>query len=415
MSDPYLRSELQEQVSEDYVRNGVFPPAISIIHKDSALMWQASDDLAKSMLRCGLVAKLTAIAPTLNGSSRYLTLKRIAVWQARHNRATEAQKTAASITDEDVRTDAQLGIIMADSLKSGTTDSEVRLRKLLSSASHSSVSTADLVFQDLALVYAMRGNLNDALAQLSKVSAREKVFSTYYVIEATAEKVRESDASSIGKQVVSMVQPYLVDPDQAYQLSLLAGALADIGSFDAGIRLANSITNEQRKEEALVIISVHLIEANNSERATQVMHTLPPVPPSKSMLEAARQMAWIRFAMAQSNAGNGTAALQALNFVNDPRLESLLRVERGYALATTGRFADAEAAAAQLKESFPNNTRGRALRLIAAVYAHNRGRAEAVQWAATLKSASDRVNAYLGIADGLLGKPAEDIPPYFED
>ena len=196
---------------------------------------------------------------------------------------------------------------------------------------------------------------------------------------------------------------------------MLATAQAKLGMFDDAIDLANSIPDEQRKDEALVMIAVRLITVKNDSRANTLLESLPKVPEGKADLEGAREMAWVRIAMAQANAGDGEVALKTLETVRDPRMEGLVKWQRAYAQARAGRFTEARALAAQIPPQFPRNERGQALRLVAAVNAHQKGVSDAVSWASQLATPQDRTSAYLGIADGLLAEPTQEIPPYFQD
>ena len=185
--------------------------------------------------------------------------------------------------------------------------------------------------------------------------------------------------------------------------------------FDDAVELAKSLPDEQRRDEAFVMIAVRLIAAKNESRASALMETLPKVPTGKPHLEAEREMAWVRIAMAEANGGNGEGALKTLETVRDPRIEALIKWQKAYAQARVGRFAEARALATQIPPQFPSDERGRALRLVAAVNTHQKGASDALSWASQLTTPQDRTSAYLGIADGLLRDPAQEIPPYFQD
>ena len=213
------------------------------------------------------------------------------------------------------------------------------------------------------------------------------------------------------------MSPFLKDPNQAYPISLVATALGRIGAFDDSITLANSIPDEQRKDEALVMIAVSLTSAKQAANASVLLASLPKVRAGDAELEANREMAFVRIAIAQANAGDGDRALKTLEAVRDPRLDDLSKDQRAYAQAVSGRFAEARALAGQVPQQTVRDAtiRGQAFRLIAAVSAHQKGATETLSWVGQLTTPQDRTNALLGIADGLLGAPNQEIPPYFED
>ena len=230
-----------------------------------------------------------------------------------------------------------------------------------------------------------------------------------------ADKKGSPNIELFSKEASRIARRSLKDSNQAYPLSLLAAAQAKLGTFDDAIDLANSIADPQRKNAALVMIAVHLITARNESRANAVLELLPKVPEGKIDLEAEREMAWVRIAIAQTNAGDGENALKTLEAVSDPRMGGLAKWQRAYAQARMGRLNEARALAEQIPAQFPRDERGQAFRLVAAVDAHQNGASDVMGWASHLTTAQDRTSAFLGIADGLLAEPTQEIPPYFED
>jgi hypothetical protein len=411
-SDEYVRSELLHEVAKGYARNGDFEPALQVIRVDSRLMWQAADGLARNMLRCGQASEVKVVALTLEGRSRSLMLQWLAEWQARHDDPTGSEETLAQIKDNDIRREAQFNIVTSKAVRGDAKTAEVEYRTL--GASPGAQSTDDLVAQDMALVHAMKGEIDGAIASLDKIKSGEKIYALYGVLQVLAEKKDAAGTDDLSKGVLRIVHPFLKDPNQAYPLSLVATAQAKLGMFDDAVDLAKSIPDEQRRDEALVMIAVRLI-AKNESRASALMETLPKVPAGNPVLEGEREMAWVRIAMAEANAGNGEGALKTLETVRDPRLEALIKWQKAYAQARVGRFVEARALAAQIPAQFPSDERGRALRLVAAVNTHQKGASDALSWASQLTTPQDRTSAYLGIADGLLGNPVQEIPPYFQD
>ena len=342
-------------------------------------------------------------------------LQWLAEWQSKHDDATGSQETLALIKDADIRREAQFNIVTSRAVKGDPKTAEAEYRKLLEESPGGPQSVDDLVAQDMALVYALKGNIGAALASLDKMKSGEKVYALYTVAQFLAEKKDSLGADLLSKGALRIAHPFLKDPSQAYPLSLLASAQAKLGMFDDAIDLANSIPDEQRKDEALVMIAVRLIAAKNESRANAVLESLPKVPEGKADLEAEREMAWVRIAMAQANAGDGEGALKTLETLRDPRMDGLAKWQRAYAQARAGRFAEARALAAQIPPQFPRDERGQAFRLVAAVNAHQKGASNAIGWAGQLTTPQDRTSAYLGIADGLLADPTQEIPPYFQD
>jgi tetratricopeptide (TPR) repeat protein len=415
IDDKYVRSESLHEVAKGYARNGDFEPALQVIRVDSRLMWEAADNLARNMLRCGEVSEVKAAAPTLDGRSRSLMLQWLAEWQAKHDDANGSQESLAQIKDGDIRREAQFNIVTARAIKGDAKTADAEYRKLLNASPSGTQSNDDLVSQDMALVYVMKGDINAAIVSLDKMKSGEKIYALYSVTQILAEKKDKAGADLLSKEALRITRPFLKDTNQAYPISLLATAQAKLGMFDDAIDLANSIPDEQRKDEALVMIAVHLIAVKNESRANAVLESLPKVPQGKADLEAEREMAWVRIAMAQANAGDGEDALKTLEKARDPRMDSLVKWQRAYAQARVGKFVEAQALAAQIPEQFPRDERGRAFRLVAAVNAHQKGESAATSWAAQLATPQDRTSAYLGIADGLLDDPTQEIPPYFQD
>lgn len=162
------------------------------------------------------------------------------------------------------------------------------------------------------------------------------------------------------------------------------------------------------------MIAVHLTSAGLSTKANDVIRELSPEPDKDK--EATREGGLLRFAIAQANARDGAAALQTLESVRDPRLAPTQQWQRSYALAISGNFAQATAIATQISlQDSPSETRWSAIRLVASVMSHSKGTTEATAWANTLPNPADRLSAFVGIADGLLAAPVEEVPPYFQD
>ncbi|MFI5089283.1 MAG: tetratricopeptide repeat protein [Terriglobales bacterium] len=414
-SDQYVRSQLLHEVAKGYARDGDFEPALQVIRVDSPLMWQAADVLARNMLRCGLAPEVKALAPTLEGRSRSLVLQWLAEWQSKHDDPAGARETLSKIKDNDIRREAEFNIISFKALNGDAKTAEGEYRKLLQTSPPGLESTDDLVLQDMAVLYVMKGDVDAALESLDKMKGRGKVYALYTAVQVCGERKDKQGLVLLSKRTSKIAHQFLKDPDQAYPLSLLASAQAKVGMFDDAIELAKSIPDEQRKNEALVMIATHLIEAKDESRAKTLLDSLSKVPEDKGDHEAEREMAWVRIAMAQANVGKGEEALKSLDAVRDPRMQNLARWQRSYALAVAGRFAEARALAAQIPAQFPRDERGQVFRLIAAVNAHQKGGSEAMKWAGQLATPEDRTSAYLGIADGLLGEPTQAIPPYFQD
>lgn len=415
ISDQYVRTELLHEVAKGYARNGDFGPALDVIHVDSALMWQAADDLAKNMLRCGQPSEVKGAALTLQGRSRPLMFQWLAEWEAKHNNQAESDAALGEIKDNDIRRDAEFNIIVSRTRVKDAPSAEIAFRKLLTTSPNGQESRDDLVSQDMAIVYVMNGDISGAIEKLDQIKGAEKVYALYVVTQVLAERKEKSDIGSFSKAVLRMTHPYLQDPNEAYPLSLIATALANLGTFDDAVMLANSIADEQRKTEALVMIAVRLVAAKDSIKANELLDSLPKVLDGKADLEVAREMAWVRVAIAEANAGDGDAALSTLEAVRDPRLNGLLKWQRAYALAQAGKFGGAEAMAVGIPQQNPSDERGHAFRLVASVLAHVKGASTAMSWAGKLTVLQDRTSAYLGIADGLLAEPNEEIPPYFQD
>lgn len=102
IDDQYVRVELLHEIAKEYARNGDFLPALEIIRVDSALMWQAADDLARNMLRCGQASEVMPIALTLQGRSRSLMLQWLAEWEAKHDDQVGSDAALAEIKDVDI-------------------------------------------------------------------------------------------------------------------------------------------------------------------------------------------------------------------------------------------------------------------------------------------------------------------------
>lgn len=416
ITDPHQREELLEDVARTYARNDDFDSAIAIIRTDSALMWQASDDLAHLMLRCNQIDQLKTVAPTLDGRSKSLTLEWLAEWQAKHDDPTASQETLASISDRDIRGDAEAHIALARALTQDPKMAEASLRQFAASASASTLSADDLVSRDMALIDVMKNDLPSAAAELKKLSDRDKVYWMYVVSQGVAEEKVASGTNAFAAQELSMALQFLHDDAQTYPLSLLAGSMAQSGGYDSALRLANALPDAQRREEALVIIAVHLITAGKSERAKEVIEQLPPVPKDNQDLEATREGGLARIAIAQANAGSGADALKTLQAIRDPRLDPMAKWQRSYALAVSGNFGEATATACQIPlQNRPIEVRWQAIRLVASVIAHDKGAADASVWANKLPDPRDRLSAFVGTAEGLLGPPIEEVPPYYQD
>jgi hypothetical protein len=413
--DTYVRSELLHEVAKGYAANGDFDSAVQVIRVDSRLMWHASDDLARDMLRCGESAQVKAIAPTLQGRSKSLMLQWLAEWDAKHEDPTGSQAALSQIEDADIRNEAQFNIITRRAVEGDAKVAEVEYRRIVDAADSGQVSADDLVAGDMAVLYVMKGDVDSASASINKMKSGEKVFSLYTAIQIMAEKKDKAGADRLSKAALRIAHPFLKDPDQAYPISLLATALAKLGMFDDAIELANAIPDTQRRDEALVMIATYLIADKQESRARTLMDSLSKLPDSNGALDGERQMAWVRFAMAQANAGDGEGALKTLEVARDPRMDSLSKWQRAYAEARAGRSAQGRDLALQIASEFPRDERGRALRLVAAVNAHEKGASDVMSWASQLSAPEDRVSAYLGVADGLLGNPTQEIPPYFQD
>jgi len=415
ISDEYIRSELLHEVAKAYARNGDFELASQVIRTDSALMWQAADELAKNMLRCDQAAEVKVLAATMDRRSKWLMLQWLAEWQAKHDDSTGSQQTLLQIEDEDIRREAKFNIITSRAIKGDAKAAEAEYRKLAAEAPNPTQGADDIAIQDLAVVYVMKGDVGAAITNLGKMKSAEKVYALYSAAQILAEKKERPGASELSAAALRIARPFLGNPDQAYPLSLLASALGKLGQFEDAIGLANSIPDQQRKNEALVMIATRLIAAGNDSRAMTLMDSLSKVPPGNAELEGEREMAWVRIAMAQANAGKGDDALKTLQKVRDPRMDSLVKWQRSYAQARAGKFAEARALAIQIHSDFPGDERGRALRLVAAVNAYDKTLSDVTDWAEHLATPADRTSAYLGVADGLLGEPNQEIPPYFQD
>jgi len=415
ISDEYVRTELLHEVAKGYADNGDFEPALQVIRVDSKLMWQAADDLAKNMLRCGQASEVKAAAPTLEGRSRSLMLQWLAEWQAKHDDPAGSQETFVQSKDDDIRRDAQFKFITSRAVKGDVKTAESEYRNLLATSPSGLQNPDDLLAQDMAIIYILKGDVRAAIASLDSMKSAEKLYALYAVGQLLAEKKDKPGADLLSNEALRRVHRYLEDPNQAYPLSLLATVQAKLGMFDDAVDLAKSIPDEQRRDEALVMIAVHLITAKNDSRANTLLESLPKVPEGNADCEGVREMAWVRVAMAQANAGDGEGALKTLDAVRDPRMEDFAKWQRAYAQARAGRFTEARVLASHIPQQFPKDARGQAFRLVAAVNSHQKGVSEPTSWASQLATPEDRTSAYLGIADGLLKEPTEEIPPYFED
>jgi tetratricopeptide (TPR) repeat protein len=414
IKNEYGRPDLLQEVAKAYAQDGDFDDAIAVIRVDSKFMWQAADVLGRNMLRCGQSTAVKTAAHSFEGRTRSLMLQWLAERQAKHDDP-GAGETLGLIKDADIRQDAQFNIILIKGRNESPAAAEDRIRKFLESVPSSTTSREDLLSQDMALLYAMRDEPEAAIASLTKIDGRERVYSLYAVLGAVAGEKDSKESEQLSKGALELVHPFLKDPDRAYDLSLVAFAQARAGRFDDAITLAQAIPDEQRRNEALVMIATCLIEAKDETRATTILQSLSSVPPGNQDLEVQRAMAWVRIAMAQANAGHGEAALASLDKIHDKRFDDAVNLQRAYALARTGKLTDAAALATQIPQRFPDDLRGRALRLVAAVNAHQNGAPAVIGWAKQLTSSEDRTSACLGIADGLLGEPNQEIPPYFQD
>ena len=163
-------------------------------------MWQAADDLARNMLRCGQSSEVKAIAPTLAGRSKSLMLQWLAEWQAGHSDSSGSEETLLQIKDDDIRRDAEFNIITARAVKGEPKTAEAAYRKLLEGSRAGQVSVDDLVAQDMSVIYAMKGDADLAMGSLEKMKTPEKVYAVYSLIPVLIEKQDKESAKSVSQR-----------------------------------------------------------------------------------------------------------------------------------------------------------------------------------------------------------------------
>lgn len=416
ISNKYLRDQELQEVAKVYAHNADFAPALEIIQTDSAYMWQAADDLTKYMLRCAKSSEVKAIAPTLQGLSPSHMLQRLAEWQATHDDPVGAQATVAQIKDANVGLEAQVNIVMSAAIAGHSKNPEAELRKALEGRPAGLSSTDDIVQRDMAIVLIAEGKIEAAVERLNKIE-RDKVYAFYMGAQVLAARKNKYGALLLAPHALKVAKPFLKDSDKAYPISLLATALGAAGAFDEALELANAISDQQRRDEALVMISTELINVGEEPRAMAALESLRKLPDNAGEeARAQRDFAFVKIAIAEANAGHAQEALIRLGAIHDPRFNDVVTMERAYAHAQAGDMGKALSLAAEMPPpEFPKDLRVHTFRLIAAVDAYKNGTSSAMKWAAQLNKPEDRMPAYLGIADGLLEKPSEDIPPYFED
>jgi tetratricopeptide (TPR) repeat protein len=415
IKEDYHRSTLLEEVAKGYAADGDFDSALEVIRTDSAFMWQATDELGGKMLSCGQVAKVKEVAPTLDGRSRSFMFEWLAEWGVRHDDSATSEYALSEIKDSDIRTATLVNIFIIRAKNGDVKTAAAEYEQALEGSSGPLTDPKDALAENMALAYALKGDVADAIATLKGMKSVEKIYALYAIADILAEKHEAANSEAFSMAALEMSRPFLEDTNQAYPISLLASALGKLGSFETAIKLANSISDEQRKSEATTMIAVHLIESGDERRAQELMATLPPMLEGQADAEAAREMGWVRIAMAESNAGHGDLALQTLGKIRDPRIDGLVQWQTAYAEACAGRLKEARATTERIPATFPPGERGEALRLVAAVDAHENGAPDVTKWVESLSTSDDRADGYLGVADGLLKKPEQEIPPYTQD
>ena len=135
-------------------------------------------------------------------------LQWLAEWQARHNDPAGSQITLAQIKDTDIRREAQFNIITSSAVKGDVKTAESEYRKLLPASPGGLQSADDLVAQDMAIVYAMKGDVHAAMASLDNMKSAEKVYALYGVAQLLAEKKDKLGADLMSKEALRIAHPF---------------------------------------------------------------------------------------------------------------------------------------------------------------------------------------------------------------
>ncbi len=208
---------------------------------------------------------------------------------------------------------------------------------------------------------------------------------------------------------------------------LMSYMQAKLGMISEALQTARAITggprhqpeDEDAQANALTTIAILQAERHDTNAASKTVaeigtHLRKP----SDMTGFLRQEALERVAHAESNAGDPGAAIETLKGI--PSTVSVLKdgilCETVYAWAKAGEFSKALATAQQMHKgmvSLVPGERGEALRTLAAIQAHKGEAESAAQWAASLPDPFGRSAAFLGVAEGLLGKSALETQEFF--
>lgn len=409
----FTGKQLLEQIAIVRARTGDFEGAVQIVQGIYPMGGAALKEIGHGMAAAGRAAEAKALAKNLPGGEGDTLRAMVAEAEAQAGSIDAALMTAKTIGASEVKRYAMQSIA-AEQVKRGHLVAAREIFRAWPEPQPGPPATPALLADRVTAAIAEAQTSNDVQAALKTASSirdMDQEIDTYFDIA-----FHPASTGDIAHAEVALVQlQNVLGPHRAsYPMVYL---LAKLGRMPEALKMARAVLGsdpEARNAYAKSLTTIAIFEAEGGD-AKAARKTVAEIGVNYrkpgDMTDFLRREALLDVAHAQTNTGDPVGAIETLRGIlpdpsplisGDPEL-----AERAYAWAKAGEFPKALAVVNQMHKGSGGlvpRERTDTIRAVAAVQANTGQDESAAQWAKIFPDPVDRAAAFLGIAEGLLGK-----------